>query len=481
MRPATLALLALLVCGSAAADKASQVKQLRAEKLDAKVAPHYQLLNKYPVNVIVQFDPPGRTELKVGRGSPENRAARQEKTQQAGSQLTGRLTADGLKVLSPANNIPWILVLVPDEQAMLKLLRDPWVTHIIPEYGLKLDFAQAGPIVGAPTSLSTGVARGAGSVIAIIDTGVDRPIPNLIESVDMRPTDLEFNNHGSAVALLAGKTAPDAKLVSIRIGGSRTNLSTFALRDAIDWVLNNKDRLKINVVNMSLTSNITQYNTDCSTPLSDLLYELVYADIVPVVSSGNGGTTNSLPEPACSPHAIAVGSTMDSNGEELNFTMCRGQNALTQKNVVDCFSNSGASLDIVAPGCIVDSGVALTGEGNVQSCGTSFAAPIVSGAVAIIRGTNGTVIEPMQVIALAKSDGGVYNKDPKNNLVRSLLSIPVFLNAALTMYPPVAGGTLTPTETLATVNDVVAPLTVIEPPTPAGPILFGGPCSSCHN
>jgi subtilisin family serine protease len=85
-----------------------------------------------------------------------------------------------------------------------------------------------------------------------------------------------------------------------------------------------------------------------------------------VAASGNEGTP-SLDVPAAYPHVISVGATTASGG-------------------LASFSNTGAGLDLVAPGenIITAAPAVLCSRGYGFVSGTSFAAPAVAGAAALL-------------------------------------------------------------------------------------------------
>lgn len=111
--------------------------------------------------------------------------------------------------------------------------------------------------------------------------------------------------------------APDARLVLVKVGrGGRIRDEDLAR--AFDWVIENRDRYGIRVVNVSLGAD-----RDAPLPsnrVNQLAEEAVAAGLVLVAAAGNSGCTNmphSLP-PATAPSAITVGGYDDGNDPTLS-------------------------------------------------------------------------------------------------------------------------------------------------------------------
>ena len=258
---------------------------------------------------------------------------------------------------------------------------------------------------------------GHGVAVALIDTGVspvaglDAPGklvygPDLSVGADGAPH-LDAFGHGTHMAgIIAGRDAavrpgrehdsrrfvgiaPDASVVSVRVGAADGSVQASQVVDGIDWVVANRDQHDIRVLNLS-------YGTDPGTDaaaLVDAVEDAWRAGIVVVVAAGNDGEAGPAPltMPAAAPFVIAVGST-DSAGT-----------AATDDDRVGAWTNSGTAErrpDLLAPGKSVV-GLRVPGsesdtehpEGLVagdrsgrlfRGTGTSQSAAIVSGAAALL-------------------------------------------------------------------------------------------------
>jgi serine protease AprX len=263
---------------------------------------------------------------------------------------------------------------------------------------------------------------GKGVDVALIDTGVS-PVAGLdgtgkivygpdlsLESQSPDLTNLDTNGHGTFMAgIIAGKdgaltepyaaapasafrgVAPDARIVSLKVGVADGGTDVSQVIAAIDWVVQHKNDgdLNIRVINLSYGTNATQAYTD--DPLAFAIEQAWKAGIFVVAATGNEGyvfKTGSLTDPASDPHILAVGAS-DSMG-----TMDTGD------DTVPAFSSTGSnsrSVDVVAPGThivslrvpgsYVDQQNGSTGRVSdryFRGSGTSEAAAFVSGAAALV-------------------------------------------------------------------------------------------------
>jgi subtilisin family serine protease len=193
----------------------------------------------------------------------------------------------------------------------------------------------------------------------------------------------------------------------------------------IDWVIANRARYNIRVINLSLGHPVME--PAASDPLCEAVRRAVEAGINVVVAAGNAGRSDTnvpvlggIASPGNSPYAITVGA-IDTKGT-----------ASRSDDTVASYSSRGPTKfdhavkpDVAAPGHRVVSLEAVSsyipsaypqlhaaGNGSnayMRLSGTSMAAPIVSGAVALLL--DGTPSLGTAHVKLALQSGATYMPD----------------------------------------------------------------------
>ncbi|MEW6684377.1 MAG: S8 family serine peptidase [Nitrospirota bacterium] len=242
---------------------------------------------------------------------------------------------------------------------------------------------------------------GEGVVIAIVDTGVDGAHPALstryrrgsngwFDAFDEHATPFDANGHGTAVAGIAvggdasGSAigvAPGARWIAAKIFSDNPTAQAFESDAAagLQWALdpdgNPSTDDGADVINGSFEVAGASAVCDANSLLRSAVTQVRNAGVVAVFASGNAG---SPVVPAAYPEAMAVG-------------------AVDQNDVLYVFSGQGTTAcrptsvypDLVAPGVAVTSadttlGGATPGSPVQSVTGTSFAAPHVAGAAALL-------------------------------------------------------------------------------------------------
>jgi subtilisin family serine protease len=237
-------------------------------------------------------------------------------------------------------------------------------------------------------------SRGAGTIVAVIDTGIDSTHPALsgrvssagVSFVAGSPSFLDIGDgvdndgdglvdeqvgHGTFVAGLISLVAPDAMLLPVRVLDSEGRADNFELARAVAWSI---DR-GAHVINMSLGEDYE------SLTLEDVVLEAASRGIVVVGAAGNRATDDPREYPACNDRALGVTAT--------------GWNDLRAP-----FSNFDVRMDLAAPGgsVLFGGGADLArsivgpvpgGEYAVWE-GTSLSAAFVSGTAALVRAQHPT-------------------------------------------------------------------------------------------
>jgi serine protease AprX len=229
--------------------------------------------------------------------------------------------------------------------------------------------------------------------------GANRQVADIRFNTDYNQSTSDGYGHGTHVASVVGGdgsesggkyigVAPMVNIINVKVSNDDGSAMIKDVVAGLQWVLEHKDAYNIRVVNLSLNSSVAEsYQTS---PLDAAVEILWFNKIVVVASAGNQGSGAIFP-PANDPFIITVGATDD-----------KGTNSLSD-DVIASFSAYGQTSDgfkkpdLVAPGKNIiarlvnqNMGLANThpankvGDQYFRMSGTSMAAPMVSGAVALL-------------------------------------------------------------------------------------------------
>ncbi len=248
-------------------------------------------------------------------------------------------------------------------------------------------------LIHAPALWAMGY-RGAGVVVANMDTGVDITHPDLRarwrggnnswydpngEHPDT-PTDLY--GHGTwTMSIMVGGTAggtaigvaPEAQWIAVKIFNDSGYATISKIHQGFQWLLDPDGNPETPDAPDVVSNSWAFEDLGCDGEFQPDLQALRAAGILPIFAAGNSGpAAETSCSPANCPEALSVGAT--DNYDRLYVYSSRGPSA--------CSGAPTIYPDIVAPGRLILA--ADPGGGYRQVTGTSMAAPHVGGALALL-------------------------------------------------------------------------------------------------
>jgi serine protease AprX len=319
--------------------------------------------------------------------------------------------SDAAAVALAAN--PAVVSVTPDAAGHVMAYNSDLGYDPTADTGSLLDVAT---IIGATAAYKAGWT-GKGIDVALIDTGV-APVQGLTSGNVVNGPDLSFDSqhadvrykdsygHGTHMAsIIAGRDeredpaeyakpdryqgiAPDARIISLKVGASDGSADVSQVIAAIDWVTQHAHDpgLNIRVLNLSYGTDGTQdYHLD---PLAYAAQAAWRKGILVVVAGGNDGTSNvNLANPAADGNLLAVGAS-DPNGtlDVMDDTVPAFANRGTSTRHVDVVAPGVHILGLRVPNGLVDQTypTARVGTRFFRGSGTSQSTAVVSGAAALL-------------------------------------------------------------------------------------------------
>lgn len=338
-----------------------------------------------------------RLPMQVLEHSPRHAEATEHYIVSLASPVTrgdvNRITAMGGTVQFVYDITPSLSVFLPPG-GVERVLKLPGVEGVAPVLvGYQTAEEQWGVNrIEAPLVWATEGNRGAGVKVAVLDGGIDIGHPDLNANhkgganfVTSGPPE-DDNGHGTVVAgVIAAEdngtgvvgVAPEADLYAVKVCNAARQCTTANLRMGINWAKNNG----MDVINMSIGYCFVNPPSGIAA-LEDAVDVAYAAGIVLVAVGGNG------PLPGCQSTAVEY------PGRFTNVIAVAGtgQNELPLSDW-----NQGLQIEVAAPGIgitstfersasraaigCIDPGL---GSGYATCTGTSFAAPHVTGVVALM-------------------------------------------------------------------------------------------------
>ena len=239
---------------------------------------------------------------------------------------------------------------------------------------------------------------GTGVTVAVLDSGLypHRDFTGRIihykDFINNKSTPYDDNSHGTHVCGIIGGNgtmsngiykgvAPDCNLLPIKVLNAQGTGSPDIILEGIQWIIQNMDKYKIRVVNISIGTKVTSCQ-DEESALVKAVDELWDLGLTVITSAGNYGPEyNTITTPGISRKVITVGAiqaliSQDSYG--------KSHTSYSGKGPTPC---QIPKPDITAPGSHIISCSAYK-NGYTSKSGTSMYTPIVSGDAALVYSYN---------------------------------------------------------------------------------------------
>jgi membrane-anchored mycosin MYCP len=350
------------------------------------------------------------------------------------------------------------------------------------------DKAEAGQLAGLNLQQVWKFTRGAGQTVAVIDTGVERHrlLPHLVPGGDYVSTadgTDDCDGHGTIVAGIIGAApdsdgstftgiAPDATIVSIRQSSNKFRAiddpsgSGFGDVDTLASAVRTAADMGATVINVSSVACLPVDSGLDDRPLgAALAYAVDVKNVVVVAAAGNVGSAGQCPEQNPTTDPARAGrpdwdrvNVLVSPAWYDDYVVTVG--SVDTRGAPSAFSLAGPWVDVAAPGEGIVS-LDPDGEGLVSSlptagdpipiAGTSYAAPVVSGIVALVRSRSPelTARQVMQRIkATAHQPAAGWDPVVGHGVVDAMAAVTAGVTPALADAPsrPVSYPTSAPTE-----------------------------------
>ncbi|HET6166791.1 MAG TPA: S8 family serine peptidase [Nocardioides sp.] len=259
-----------------------------------------------------------------------------------------------------------------------------------PAWSAAFDRGSLEEVVGLPIDRvrewAFGGSTGADIKVAVVDSGIDADHPRVggiagavafeldpdsdLGYVDREGPHDDLVGHGTACAAIIRSLAPEAEIYSVRVLGANLKGRGALLHAGVRWSVEHG----MQVANLSLSSKSeTMFG-----PLHEVADEAYFSGTVLVCAANN------LPGPTYPSQYASVVSVAARPGDE--------EMALAY--------NAHPPVEFGARGIDVD--VAWADRGSITATGNSFAAPHVTGMVALMRGKH-PWLTPLQVKAVLQA------------------------------------------------------------------------------
>jgi serine protease AprX len=290
--------------------------------------------------------------------------------------------------------------------------------------------------VGARTVQETLGYTGAGVGVAVIDSGItswhddltntsskvfpygNQRVTKFVDFVNNRTLPYDDNGHGSHVAGIIGGNgydskgeksgiAPGASLIALKVLDQDGKGTISNIISALGWIATNAKTYNIRVVNMSIGAGV--YESYWTDPLTLAAKKLTDQGIIVVAAAGNLGKNaaghlqyGGITAPGNAPWVLTVGAsstmgTLTRNDDTMASYSSSGPSALDFETKPDLVAPGTGTMSLAVPGStfyinkaayLIAGKLGLGVKPYLALSGTSMAAPVVSGTVALMLQAN---------------------------------------------------------------------------------------------
>jgi serine protease AprX len=346
---------------------------------------------------------------------------------------------------------------------LAKLAAHPSVFRIHHDRDIATHNYRTSVTVGARTVRESLGYTGAGIGIAVIDSGIttwhddltnktstlypygNQRVTKFVDFVNGQLLPYDDNGHGSHVAgIIAGNgtdsygekagIAPGASLISLKVLNANGQGTISNIIAALGWVAANAQTYNIRVVNMSVGAGI--YESYWTDPLTLAAKAVTDRGITVVTAAGNMGKNaaghlqfGGITAPANAPWVLTVGAsstngTLTRNDDSMASFSSAGPTYLDYEAKPDLVAPGVGTVSLAVPGstfystkatALLDGKPVRGTKSYLSLSGTSMAAPVVTGTVALMLQANPT-LTPNLIKALLQYTAQQYT-DPSSTVV----------------------------------------------------------------
>ena len=310
---------------------------------------------------------------------------------------------------------------------------------------------RTGPTVGATAVRQALGYDGSGIGVAVIDSGItswhddladpahagSQRVTQFVDLVNGTPVPYDDYGHGTHVAgIIAGNgfdsggarsgIAPGAQLVVVKVldGSGRGRISDVIA--GLDYVVTHQGDFNIRLVNLSVAAGVYEsYNSD---PFTLAAKRAVDRGIVVVAAAGNGGRNQqggvqygAITAPGNAPWVLTVGAsstmgTINRGDDTIAAFSSRGPTAVDRAAKPDLVAPGVGTESLSVPGSalynslspyLLNGTVPTSYSPYLSLSGTSMAAPVVTGTVALMLQANPS-LTPNAVKAILQYTAQTY-------------------------------------------------------------------------